>query len=193
MISITENRTELLYWVDSPIHIFIFQVVCPRNYAEIPPNTLQSASVNASQTHSEKACILIGNIFPLVQSCSQNFSNYYFISCDDLLNAPMDFSNKEFIQGDVDVMSAYLSNQPYLMKEQGIDINIINPLNYGVGFYGDNLYATEQELALHPKRAKMFLEASLKGWKYALEHKDETISVLRAKYNTKRTPEHLMY
>tara|TARA_R110002049_G_scaffold144478_3_gene306744 strand:+ start:8907 stop:10832 length:1926 start_codon:yes stop_codon:yes gene_type:complete len=107
--------------------------------------------------------------------------------------APLDFSNEEFIRGDVDVMSAYLSNQPYLMKEQGIEINIINPLNYGVDFYGDNLFTTEKELERHPKRAQAFLEASLNGWKYALAHKDETISVLGAKYNAKRSVDHLIY
>lgn len=111
----------------------------------------------------------------------------------DYRYAPLDFSNEEFIRGDVDVISGYLSNQPYIMKEQGIEINIINPLNYGVDFYGDNLFTTEQELALHPKRAKAFLEASLKGWKYALEHKDETIIALRSKYNTMRSVEHLIY
>jgi len=111
----------------------------------------------------------------------------------DYRYAPLDFSSMEFIRGDVDVMSAYLSDQPYLMKEQGVEINIINPLNYGVDFYGDNLIASQQELDHHPERAKAFVEASLKGWKYALEHKGETIAVLRAKYNAKTSEGHLAY
>tara|TARA_R110002111_G_scaffold167824_5_gene233644 strand:- start:458 stop:2401 length:1944 start_codon:yes stop_codon:yes gene_type:complete len=111
----------------------------------------------------------------------------------DYQHAPLDFTGEEFIRGDVDVVSAYLSNQPYTMKEQGIDINIINPLNYGVDFYGDNLITTQQELDLHPDRAKAFLEASLKGWKYALENRDETIAVLQSKYNAKRSTDHLIY
>lgn len=111
----------------------------------------------------------------------------------DYRYAPLDFSSMEFIRGDVDVISSYLSDQPYLMKKQGVEINIINPLNYGVDFYGDNLIATQKELDRHPERAHAFLEASLKGWKYALDHKDETIAVLRSKYGTKRSADHLAY
>ena len=99
--------------------------------------------------------------------------------------APLDFTNRAFLRGEVDVMSAYLSDQPFTMKEKGVEINVINPLNYGVDFYGDNLITTQQELDHHPERAKAFLEASLKGWKYALDHKDETIKALTTKYGAK--------
>ena len=112
---------------------------------------------------------------------------------EDYRYVPLDFSSMEFIRGDVDVISAYLGDQPYLMKEQGVGINIINPLNYGIDFYGDNLITTQQELDRHPERAKAFLDASLKGWKYALEHKDETIAVLQSKYGAKRSAGHLAY
>lgn len=111
----------------------------------------------------------------------------------DYRYAPLDFSSTEFIHGDVDVISAYLSDQPYFMKEQGVEINIINPLNYGIDFYGDNLITTQHELDSHPERAKAFLAASLKGWKYALEHKEETIAILRSRYGAKRSADHLAY
>lgn len=107
--------------------------------------------------------------------------------------AEADFTGQAFLRGETDVMSAYLSNQPYAMKELGVEINVINPLNYGVDFYGDNLFTTERELEDHPERAQAFLEASLKGWKYALAHKEETIAVLLAKHGVKRTEQHLAY
>jgi diguanylate cyclase (GGDEF)-like protein/PAS domain S-box-containing protein len=106
---------------------------------------------------------------------------------------PLDFTDNAFIRHDVDVMSGYSSDQPFLMKELNIPITIINPLNYGIDFYGDNLFSTENELSEHPDRAKRFLEASIRGWRYALEHRDETIFVLRNKYNAKSSVEHLKY
>jgi len=111
----------------------------------------------------------------------------------DYLYQPLDFTNEAFLHGQVDVMSAYLSDQPFIMKEKGVAINVINPLNYGIDFYGDNLITTDQEVEHHPERAKAFLEASLKGWKYALDHKEETIQVLRTKYGAKRSEKHLAY
>lgn len=48
---------------------------------------------------------------------------------EDYKYRPLDFTSKEFIDSKVDVISAYSSDQPFLMKEKGIDVNIINPLN----------------------------------------------------------------
>lgn len=115
------------------------------------------------------------------------------ITPKDFKYVPLDFTSKQFIQHDVDVMSCYSSDQPYLMKELNIPITIINPLNYGIDFYGDNLFSTEDELSNHAGRAKHFLEASIRGWRYALEHRDETITVLRNKYNAKSSVEHLRF
>jgi diguanylate cyclase (GGDEF)-like protein/PAS domain S-box-containing protein len=115
------------------------------------------------------------------------------ISHSEYTYVPLDFTSMAFIRHEVDVMSAYSSDEPFLMKENNIPITIINPLNYGIDFYGDNLFSTEKELSEHPERAKLFLEASIRGWHYALEHKDETIAVLRNKYNAKRSVAHLTY
>jgi diguanylate cyclase (GGDEF)-like protein/PAS domain S-box-containing protein len=111
----------------------------------------------------------------------------------DYTYIPLDFTNMAFIHHKVDVMSAYSSDQPFLMKELNVSITIINPLNYGIDFYGDNLFSTEKELSEHPDRAKRFLEASIRGWHYALENKDETITVLRNKYHAQSSVEHLKY
>lgn len=115
------------------------------------------------------------------------------IASTDYKYSPLDFTNMAFIRHEVDVMSAYSSDQPYRMKELNIPITIINPLNYGIDFYGDNLFSTEKELSEHPDRAKRFMEASIRGWHYALENPDETIAVLRNKYNAQSSVEHLQF
>ena len=111
----------------------------------------------------------------------------------DYTYVPLDFSSQAFIDRKVDVISGYLSDQPFLMAEKHIPITIINPLNYGIDFYGDNLFTTEKELTSNPERAKRFLQASIRGWHYALEHEDETIAVLRSKYGAKSSVEHLKH
>lgn len=113
------------------------------------------------------------------------------IADDDYIFEDLDFTNGAFIRGEVDVMSAHLSNQPFAMRELGIEINIINPLNYGIDFYGDNLFTTETEIKKNPQRVELFKAASIKGWHYALENVDETIYTLISKYNSKRTKAHL--
>lgn len=80
------------------------------------------------------------------------------IADDDYIFEDLDFTNGAFIRGEVDVMSAHLSNQPFAMRELGIEINIINPLNYGIDFYGDNLFTTETEIKKNPQRVELFMQ-----------------------------------
>jgi diguanylate cyclase (GGDEF)-like protein/PAS domain S-box-containing protein len=115
------------------------------------------------------------------------------ITSKDYIYKPLDFTAQEFIDGKVDVISAYLGDQPYFMKEKGIAVNIINPLNYGIDLYGDNLFSTEKKLKKNPIQAKKFLDASTRGWKYALEHKEETVKLLKEKYGAKSSINHLLY
>jgi len=103
------------------------------------------------------------------------------------------FNFTDLVQGKVDVMSGYITDLPFYFEQQGIKINIINPLNYGIDFYGDLLFTSEQELQQHPGRAQRFRKASLKGWKYALEHPEEIIQLIHTKYHAKSDLDLLRY
>ncbi len=83
-----------------------------------------------------------------------------------------------FLADEVDVLSAYLSNEPYALNNLGVDINIIRPQSYGVDFYGDLLMTSNEELVKYPGRAERFLRATLKGWHYALDHSNEIIDLI---------------
>ncbi len=96
-------------------------------------------------------------------------------------------------QGKVDVISGYLSDQPFYFKEQGVKVNIINPQNYGIDFYGDMLFTSQNELKKHPGRAVRFTRASLKGWRYAMDHPEEMIQLIHRKYHSKLSIEHLRF
>lgn len=54
---------------------------------------------------------------------------------------PMDFDN-----GTIDVISGQITNEPYLLKQQGIPFILVKPNTYGVDFYGDTLFTSEQEM-----------------------------------------------
>ncbi|MBV1789803.1 diguanylate cyclase [Marinobacterium sp. D7] len=115
------------------------------------------------------------------------------IGAEDIEYVPLDFSGQAFIDGKVDAMSAYLSDQPFRMRELGIDFTILNPHNYGIDFYGDILFATDKTLDESPERSERFMQASIKGWQYALEHPNETIGTLIANYHPQSSREHLEY
>ena len=50
-------------------------------------------------------------------------------------------------------MSGHLSNQPFQLKRRGVEFNLIDPRNYGIDFYRDNLFASEEEIRTNPERA----------------------------------------
>lgn len=103
----------------------------------------------------------------------------------DYTKMPMDFSYEKFISGDIDVIAAYITDQPHWIEKRGVSLNIINPISYGVDLYGDILFTNADEVAAHPQRVMAMKEATLEGWKYALDHPDETINVILQKYNTR--------
>jgi len=113
----------------------------------------------------------------------------------DILKKPMDFTHMDFVNGDIDISEAYISIEPYWLKEKyGIDVNIIDPKNYGIDFYGDLIFTTEDEIKNHPLRVDAFKKATLEGWAYALRHKDEAINIILKKYNTRNLNyEQLLY
>jgi len=104
-----------------------------------------------------------------------------------------DFSNQKLINDQIDVMSAYITDQPFQLKEQGIDVNIINPQSYGFDFYGDILYTSTAEVENNPGRAERFRRASLKGWQYALDNPEELIQIVKHKYKSESSLAALRY
>ena len=67
------------------------------------------------------------------------------------------------------------------------------PRAYGVDFYGDNLCTSEAEVKAHPDRVAAFRAASLKGWAYALAHKEATVDLILKTYSAKKSREALLF
>ncbi len=99
-------------------------------------------------------------------------------------NVPPSFTTKEFMDKKVDAMVAYTTNELYTLNRAGIKYNVLNPSSYGTEYYDDNLFTSRDELINHPKRVKNFRDASIKGWTYALSHKEEIVNLILKKYNT---------
>ncbi|MEW5721749.1 MAG: ABC transporter substrate-binding protein, partial [Thermodesulfobacteriota bacterium] len=100
---------------------------------------------------------------------------------------------EELVDGRVDATAAYVTNTPFEMEQRGLPVILLRPRTYGVDFYGDCLFTTQEELDQHPARVARFREASLKGWEYALEHPGEIIDLLLTRYETGKTRAYLVY
>lgn len=106
---------------------------------------------------------------------------------------PSSYEIRDLADGKVDAFNSYLSNEPFFLKQAGIEFTVLNPRNYGVDFYSDILFTTEDELKQHPERVKAFRQASLEGWYYAINHPQEIIDLLINKYKVNKSRQHLEF
>ncbi len=111
----------------------------------------------------------------------------------NLIQNSMDFEDFNF--GKVDAMSIYITNEPYYLRKKNIPFVIMDPAHYGGELlYDVNLVTTKNYAENHPKVVKNFVEATNKGWKYALDNKEEIVNIILKKYNTQhKSKEHLLF
>ena len=103
------------------------------------------------------------------------------------------FDINDLINRKTDAMASYISNEPILLNEKGIEYTIFNPKDFGFDLYSDILFSSSEYIKNNPKITKDFYEASLKGWKYAFENLAETAEIIYSKYNTQnKTFTHLV-
>ncbi len=115
------------------------------------------------------------------------------ISARQVTILPSSFNFDDLVDGKVDAFNSYLTNEPFLLKQRKIDYTVINPRNYRVDFYSDILFTSESELREHPERVEAIRQATIKGWRYAMEHPNEIIDLLVNKYQVKKSREHLSF
>lgn len=114
------------------------------------------------------------------------------IDISDIKQIQRETKEPDFFDENIDAISAYITNEPYLYKSRNIEYNIIKPLNYGVDFYGDSVFTSENEVKNNFKRVINFKNASLEGWEYALENPDEIIDYILS-INPDKTRQQLKY
>ena len=115
---------------------------------------------------------------------SMLFSNG--IALDDLRLKEHTFNVEDLINKNTDILSGYISNEPFLLDEKGVDYTIFDPKDYGFDFYNDFLFTTQEYLNSNTEEVKAFTLASLKGWEYAFDNIEETVDVILKKYNTQQ-------
>ena len=101
----------------------------------------------------------------------------------DLKFIPHSFNVDDLINHKTDLMSAYITNEVFSLKEKGYDSTIFNPKDYGFDFYDDFIFTSKKFVEQNPETVKKFYKATLKGWEYAFNNIDEVSKLVYEKYN----------
>ncbi len=92
-----------------------------------------------------------------------------------------------FGSGHPEVWSAYVNGFMLELQNAGYKLNVLYPDDYGVHFYADTIITTDELIATDPGLVRRFLQASLKGWSYAVENPDEA-GALVINYSARADP-----
>lgn len=103
------------------------------------------------------------------------------------------FSPADLVEGRIDVMSAYSTDEPFLLEQAGVEYLSFTPRAGGIDFYGDTLFTTEREIAQHPQRVRAFVNATVRGWKHALDNPGEIVDLILSEYSRRHGREHLLF
>ena len=114
------------------------------------------------------------------------------VPLESLRFVPQSWDLQDLVSGKVDGVTSYTTNEPIQMKAMGLEYVLIRPLTYGIDFYGDCLFTTEEEVRRRPDRAAAFLAASIRGWEYAMKNPQEICDLILAKYSTRKPREVLL-
>jgi NitT/TauT family transport system substrate-binding protein len=88
---------------------------------------------------------------------------------------PVKFDMTPLFTGQVIAWPGYSINEPIVAQEQGHEVNLIWPTDYGVNLYADTLFTSEAMIHDNPDLVKRFVAATLAGWNYAIDHQDEAV------------------
>ena len=106
---------------------------------------------------------------------------------------PHHFSSEDFLNGKVDIITAYLSNELYEIKKSKIPYNIIDPSNYDLATFGLNLFSLKSTVDKNPEQIRKFIDATNKGWEYAFSHKKEIVNIIYYKYSKLKSKDALLF
>jgi NitT/TauT family transport system substrate-binding protein len=86
-----------------------------------------------------------------------------------------------FLKGGVSAVAAMWYNEYHIIRNSGLNKNELTTFFFadmGLNFPEDGLYCLEETLTRHPDMCRGFVDASLKGWVYALDHPEEALNIV---------------
>jgi signal transduction histidine kinase/ABC-type nitrate/sulfonate/bicarbonate transport system substrate-binding protein/FixJ family two-component response regulator len=88
---------------------------------------------------------------------------------------------ERFARRGLSVVSAYATNEPLMLRRNGVETRALRMLPRKTIFPGDGLMCRGELWRKRPELVERFRRASLRGWAYALSHQEEVVDHILAK------------
>jgi len=91
------------------------------------------------------------------------------------------FDLNQFVRGEVDVAAAMSYNELLQLEKLGYGVHtlsVINPASSGAAFPGDSIFTSRAFFEKNPEICKKFVDASIRGWEYAIRYPEEATQII---------------
>jgi NitT/TauT family transport system substrate-binding protein len=105
------------------------------------------------------------------------------VSLNDVKVIPQEFTVAPFLEDKYVLSAVTVYNELNQIRSQGYEgdkLQVLSPKDYGCAFLGDMIFAKEDYIRKNSDIVTKFLEASIAGWKYTIEHPDEALDIVMA-------------
>ena len=102
------------------------------------------------------------------------------IDLDDLEQIAVGFDLSPILTGDVDLKTVFATNEPILAEQQGFEVNVFVPYDYGIETSANALFTTQSYFDDNPETVCAMVRAITRGWAYAFENPEEALDIVMA-------------
>lgn len=104
---------------------------------------------------------------------------------------PIGSTNNLFLMDGIDITMANWFDEYHTIINSGYDpeeLNVFFFADYGLNFLEDGIYCLSSKRKGEPELCRDFVAATLEGWKYAFEHRDEAVDIVLAYARREKLP-----
>jgi len=98
---------------------------------------------------------------------------------------------QDFVDGNVDLFSAYQTNEPFILRQLGVPFHLLDPKSFGVQSLGDVIVSHQETVQINRQMVKAFKKATAKGWEYAFQSPSSVVDFMVKNYSVKKSREAL--
>ena len=102
------------------------------------------------------------------------------------------FDPRVLTEGQVDVLAAFKSNEPNVIRGLGFDVNVFDAADYGVPTLGLTYIVRQNQIDEDSDTVRRFLKATMKGLEFAASNTEETLDIV-LKYAEGADREHMRF
>lgn len=104
----------------------------------------------------------------------------YGLTLDDIEQVQDTFTVGPLVDGEVSVLGGFITDRGRALVEQGLDVQFIRAEDFGILTYENIIFTTNDYAEANSETVDAFMRATLRGWQYALENRDDAISAVVA-------------